>query len=55
MWTANTPRMMSRMIERGVDNIITDHPDVLVKLLRERAELSDAEKMALRIRTLLVE
>jgi hypothetical protein len=29
-----------------------DHPDVAVRLLRERAELSDAEKLALSLRAL---
>jgi hypothetical protein len=43
---------MLLMIERGAQNLITDHPDVAVRLLRERAELSDAEKLALSLRAL---
>ncbi len=47
VWTVNDPKQMSLFIERGVDNIITDVPEVLVGLLRERAELSDEEKVLL--------
>jgi len=43
---------MLLMIERGANNLITDHPDVAVRLLRERSELSDAKKLALSLRTL---
>ena len=43
---------MLLMIERGANNVITDHPDVAVRLLRERAESSDAEKLALSFRAL---
>jgi len=43
---------MLLMIERGAQNLITDHPDVAVRLLRVRTELSDAEKLALSLRAL---
>jgi hypothetical protein len=52
VWTLNETGDMLLMIERGADNLITDHPDVAVRLLRERAELSDAEKLALSLRAL---
>jgi hypothetical protein len=52
VWTLNQVGDMLLMIERGVQNLITDHPDVAVRLLRERAELSDAEKLALSLRAL---
>jgi glycerophosphoryl diester phosphodiesterase len=52
VWTLNKTGDMLLTIERGAQNLITDHPDVAVKLLRERAELSDAEKLALSLRTL---
>ena len=52
VWTLNQSGDMLLMIERGANNLITDHPDVAVRLLRERAELSDAEKLALSLRTL---
>ena len=52
VWTLNQAGDMLLMIERGAHNLITDHPDVAVRLLRERAELSDAEKLALSLRAL---
>jgi glycerophosphoryl diester phosphodiesterase len=52
VWTLNQTGDMLLMIERGANNLITDHPDVAVRLLRDRAELSDAEKLALSLRTL---
>ncbi|MCK7543237.1 glycerophosphoryl diester phosphodiesterase membrane domain-containing protein [Marinobacter bryozoorum] len=53
VWTVNQPTEMSRMIDMGVDNIITDRPDVLARLLAERAELSDGERLALKLRNWL--
>jgi len=50
VWTVNDRRAMARFIDMGVDNIITDKPDVLAELMRERAELSRAERLLLRIR-----
>ena len=52
VWTLNKTGDMLLTIERGAQNLITDHPDVAVRLLRERAELSDAEKLALSLRAL---
>lgn len=52
VWTLNEPSDMLLMIERGAQNLITDHPDVVVRLLRQRAELSDVEKLALSLRAL---
>ena len=52
VWTLNQAGDMLLMTERGAHNLITDYPDVAVRLLRERAELSDAEKLALRLRVL---
>jgi glycerophosphoryl diester phosphodiesterase len=52
VWTVNDPEVMLRMIERGVDNIITDDPALLVRVMRERAELSKAEILGLRLRVL---
>jgi glycerophosphoryl diester phosphodiesterase len=50
VWTVNDRQTMSRMIDRGVDNIITDRPELLAELLAERAELSDPERLMLRLR-----
>jgi glycerophosphoryl diester phosphodiesterase len=52
VWTLNQASDMLLMIERGAHNLITDHPNVAIRLLRERAELSDAEKLALSLRIL---
>ncbi|GIV32856.1 MAG: glycerophosphoryl diester phosphodiesterase [Chitinophagales bacterium] len=35
-WTVNEPKHMSRLIELGVDGIITDYPERLVRLLSEK-------------------
>src|SRR6266513_2363333 len=53
VWTLNQADDMLLTIERGAQNLSTDHPDVAVRLLRERAELADAEKLALSLRALL--
>ena len=52
VWTLNDKGDMLLMIERGAHNLITDYPDVAVRLLRQRAKLSDAEKLALSLRAL---
>jgi glycerophosphoryl diester phosphodiesterase len=52
-WTVNRPAQMSRLIDLGVDGIITDRPDVLAALLTERAQLSHGERLLLRIRNWL--
>jgi len=52
VWTVNKPEVMQRMIERGVDNIITDDPVTLIRLMKERRGLSRAELLGLRLRVL---
>jgi glycerophosphoryl diester phosphodiesterase len=52
VWTVNDPEVMLRMLERDVDNIITDDPALLVRVLRERSALSVAEQLGLRLRIL---
>ena len=52
VWTVNTPEVMMRMIERGVDNIITDDPALLVRVITERKALSKPELLGLRLRVL---
>jgi len=41
-----------RMIERGVDNIITDDPALLARVIAERRTRSRAELLGLRLRIL---
>jgi len=55
VWTVNTPDAMLRMVERGVDNVITDDPEQLVRLMRERNALEPAEILGLRLRALFDE
>lgn len=52
VWTVNKPEVMLRMIERGVDNVITDDPALLAKIMRDRNTLSDGEKLGLGLRAL---
>ena len=52
VWTVNRPDVMLRMIERGVDNIITDDPALLVRVINERRALSRPELLGLRLRVL---
>lgn len=49
VWTVNKEAGMHAMIDLGVDNIITDHPAKLRSVLKERAELSDVERLLLTI------
>lgn len=53
VWTVNNPDAMSRFIDMGVDNIITDRPDVLAELLERRNELTDAEVLVIKLRNWL--
>jgi glycerophosphoryl diester phosphodiesterase len=55
VWTVNKPEVMLRMIERGVDNVITDDPALLASVMRERNALSNAEKLGLGLRVLFTE
>jgi len=52
VWTVNEPELMLRMIERGVDNVITDDPALLVRVMQGRRGLTRAEILGLRLRVL---
>jgi glycerophosphoryl diester phosphodiesterase len=54
-WTANTPAAMLRMIEYDVDNIITDDPAGLARVIRLRNGLSAREQTGLRLRVLFTD
>ncbi len=53
VWTVNSPNAMSRFIDMGVDNIITDRPEVLAGLLEHRRGLTDAEVLVIKLRNWL--
>jgi glycerophosphoryl diester phosphodiesterase len=55
VWTVNTRRRMWEMIERDVDNIMTDYPPRLIEVLEERAEMTNAQKVLLAFRSWLAE
>jgi glycerophosphoryl diester phosphodiesterase len=55
VWTVNKPEVMLRMIERDVDNIITDDPAMLVRVMRDRNVLTPQEQVGLRLRVLFTE
>ena len=52
-WTVNDRREMSRLIDMGVDVIITDVPGELRDLLDERAALSQDERLVAKLRSWL--
>lgn len=53
VWTVNDERAMARLIERGVDNVITDHPDVMARVRAEWSQLTAPERLVLASRLLL--
>lgn len=55
VWTVNDAVTLNRMVEAGVDNVITDQPAEMRAILDERARLSPAEKLALLMRRRLVD
>jgi glycerophosphoryl diester phosphodiesterase len=52
VWTVDDPREMSLMIDRGVDNIITNDPALAVRVLQQRADLTTEERILLRFKSL---
>jgi glycerophosphoryl diester phosphodiesterase len=55
VWTVNDLQTTLTMIEVGVDNIITDNPEFVLNVIRAWNDLSDMEKIALRLRRLFLE
>jgi glycerophosphoryl diester phosphodiesterase len=35
VWTVNDKEMMKKFVKMGVDGIITNYPDVLIKLIKD--------------------
>lgn len=50
VWTVNDVKNANRLIDMGVDNLLTDDPQRMVQLRRERAELSTAQRLLLQSR-----
>lgn len=55
VWTVNDPKAMLTMIERTVDNVITDDPATLVRIMRQRTALPTGAQLALALRTLFAD
>ncbi len=53
VWTVNDARQMARLIKRGVDNIITDDPDLGIRVRDEWAGLTGTERFVVAGRVLL--
>jgi glycerophosphoryl diester phosphodiesterase len=54
VWTVNDFDNVISMVERGVDNIITDHPREVRGFIEEWQALSDSERIVLMLRNLIV-
>ena len=53
VWTVDDVQTMSDMIDLGVDNILTNEPKKLIRVLDERQQLSETERMLLAFRELI--
>ena len=45
VWTVNDAASMSQMLNRGVDGLLTDRPELAKQVLAERAQMSLAERL----------
>jgi glycerophosphoryl diester phosphodiesterase len=54
VWTVDDRGEMFALIDRGVDNIITNDPATLAAVLEERLRLGNAERILLRFKSLYV-
>jgi glycerophosphoryl diester phosphodiesterase len=53
VWKVNDPRQMLRFMKRGVDNILTSDPDLLIRVRDEWQGLTAAERLVLSSRLVL--
>jgi glycerophosphoryl diester phosphodiesterase len=53
VWTVNDAGQMTRLMERGVDNIITSDPDLAIRVRGEWASMTGPERLVLASRLLL--
>jgi glycerophosphoryl diester phosphodiesterase len=55
VWTVNRAEVMLRMIERGADNLITNDPELAVRVLQQHRSLPATQVFALRLRALFTD
>jgi glycerophosphoryl diester phosphodiesterase len=55
VWTVDDPAQMSRLIDLGADNIITNTPTTMHEVLDKRAELTSVERLLLRFRHVFID
>lgn len=53
VWTVNDAVSMSQQISRGVDGVITDRPELMKQVLKERGEMSIPQRLLLEFSGLL--
>jgi glycerophosphoryl diester phosphodiesterase len=46
VWTVNDPAWMLRAMSNGVDGLITDKPDLARLVVERRAQMTDAQRVA---------
>jgi glycerophosphoryl diester phosphodiesterase len=54
-WTVNDPDALPALLDRGVDNVITDLPAEMRARLDEMRALTPPERLLLRVRNLLAD
>jgi glycerophosphoryl diester phosphodiesterase len=54
-WTVNDPDALAGLLDRGVDNVITDRPAEMRARLEELRALSPPDRLLLRVRNLLAD
>ncbi|MEQ9069885.1 MAG: glycerophosphodiester phosphodiesterase family protein, partial [Gimesia chilikensis] len=55
VWTVDDPAMMSQMMNRGVDGLLTNVPAVAKQVIQERELLTPAERLLVEVALLFQE